>query len=167
MPRDLAALPKGHLHLHFEASMRPATLRDLAAEAEEPVPAWAGFEDFTDFEAAYGQVVALVRSKEHVARIMHEMADDAKADGVVYVEVTLAPVFYAGWFEDGAEGALEFLLAVAAAAELRTGVVIRAMIASARTFPVELAVEDCTRTSADSRRPRSRRPSTSRGGRAC
>ena len=29
--RDLAALPKAHLHLHFTGSMRPATLLDLAA----------------------------------------------------------------------------------------------------------------------------------------
>lgn len=140
--RDLAALPKGHLHLHFEAAIRPATLRDLAAEADAPVPSWSGFDDFTDFEAAYGEVVALVRTREHVARIMHEMADDARADGVVYVEVTLAPVFYAGWFATGADGALEFLLALAAAAERRTGVVIRGLVASARTFPVEQAVED-------------------------
>ncbi len=140
--RDLAALPKGHLHLHFEASMRPATLRDLAAEAGEPVPTWSGFEDFTDFEAAYGQVVALIRSREHVARIMHELADDAKADGVVYVEVTLAPVFYAGWFDTGADGALEFLLALAAAAELRTGVVIRGLVASDRYMPVAPAGAD-------------------------
>jgi aspartate/methionine/tyrosine aminotransferase len=30
--RDLVALPKAHLHLHFTGSMRPATLLDLAAK---------------------------------------------------------------------------------------------------------------------------------------
>jgi adenosine deaminase len=140
--RDLALLPKGHLHLHFEASMRPATLRDLAAEADAPVPSWAGFEDFTDFEAAYGEVLALVRRPDQLERIMRELAEDAVADGVVYVEVTLAPVLHAHLFDGDAEAALAFLLDAAGREEARTGVVIRAMIASARTFPVEQAVED-------------------------
>ena len=30
--RNLAALPKAHLHLHFTGSMRPSTLADLADE---------------------------------------------------------------------------------------------------------------------------------------
>src|SRR3712207_1127741 len=30
--RDLARLPKAHLHLHFAGAMRPSTLRELAAE---------------------------------------------------------------------------------------------------------------------------------------
>lgn len=142
MTRDLALLPKGHLHLHFEASMRPATLRDLAAEAGEPVPSWADFADFTDFEAAYGDVLRLIRRPEQLERVMTEMADDAKADGVVYIEVTLAPVLHAALFDGSAAAALAFLLAAAQREEERTGVVIRAMIASARTMSVEQAVED-------------------------
>jgi adenosine deaminase len=140
--RDLALLPKGHLHLHFEASTRPLTLRDLAFEAEAPVPSWTDFPDFLDFQDAYGEVLALIRRPEQLARIMTELADDAKADGVVYVEVTLAPVLHAGLFGGDTEAALEFLLAAAKREEERTGVVIRAMIASARVLPVELAVED-------------------------
>jgi len=140
--RDLALLPKGHLHLHFEASMRPATLRDIAAEADEPVPSWADFADFSDFEAAYGDVLRLIRRPDQLARIMTELADDAKADGVVYVETTLAPVLHAHLFDGDTAASLEFLLAAAAAEEARTGVVIRAMIASARTGAVEQAVDD-------------------------
>ena len=93
--RDLALLPKGHLHLHFEATIRPLTLRDFASEADEPVPSWADFPDFSDFQDAYGEVLALIRRPEQLERIMTELADDAKADGVVYVEVTLAPVLHA------------------------------------------------------------------------
>jgi adenosine deaminase len=140
--RDLALLPKGHLHLHFEASMRPATLRDIAAEADEPVPSWADFADFTDFEAAYGEVLGLIRRADQLERIMTELADDAKADGVAYVEVTLAPVLHQHLFDDDPEAVLDFLLAAAKREEERTGVVIRAMLASARSGPVELALQD-------------------------
>jgi adenosine deaminase len=140
--RDLALLPKGHLHLHFEASIRPLTLRDLASEADEAVPSWVDFADFKDFEAAYGEVRDLIRQPAHLERIMTELADDAEADGVVYVEVTLAPVMHAHLFGGDSAAVLDFLLAAAKREEERTGVVIRAMIASARTLSVEQAVED-------------------------
>lgn len=142
MTRDLALLPKGHLHLHFEASIRPLTLRDFAAEAGAPVPSWTDFPDFLDFQDAYGEVLALVRRPEQLERLMAEMADDARRDGVVYVEVTLAPVLHAHLFGGDAEAALRFLLAAAQREEERTGVVIRAMIASARVLSVDLAIAD-------------------------
>ena len=41
--RDVAALPKAHLHLHFTGSMRIGTLADLARERGVPLP-----EAFTD-----------------------------------------------------------------------------------------------------------------------
>jgi hypothetical protein len=37
--RDLAKLPKAHLHLHFTGSMRVETLRELAAQHQIRVPA--------------------------------------------------------------------------------------------------------------------------------
>ena len=56
--------------------------------------------------------------------------------------MTLAPVLHAQLFGGSAEAALDFLLARATEAEARTGVVIRAMIASARTMAVEIALAD-------------------------
>lgn len=140
--RDLRALPKGHLHLHFEASTRPATLLALAREAGEPAPSWTDFPDFTDFERAYLSVVALVRSKDQLDRMMREMVEDALADGVVYVEVTLAPVLHAGLFGGDVEAALVHLLALAAEEEQRTGLVIRVMIATARNGAVQQGIDD-------------------------
>jgi adenosine deaminase len=106
------------------------------------VPSWADFEDFQDFQAAYGDVLGLIRTTDQLERIMTELADDARADGVVYVEVTLAPVLHADKFGGDVEAALEFLLAAAKREEERTGVVIRAMIASDRTGPVEPVLAD-------------------------
>jgi adenosine deaminase len=36
--RDLSALPKAHLHLHFTGSMRPTTLLELAATHRVALP---------------------------------------------------------------------------------------------------------------------------------
>ena len=47
--RDLAALPKAHLHLHLEGGMRPGTLRELAARNGMAVPEIRGFGSFGAF----------------------------------------------------------------------------------------------------------------------
>ncbi|MGO2111501.1 MAG: hypothetical protein ACTH31_07795, partial [Pseudoclavibacter sp.] len=47
--RDLRALPKGHLHLHMEAGMRPATLAQLAERVGVVAPPTTGFTGFTEF----------------------------------------------------------------------------------------------------------------------
>jgi len=36
--RDLRALPKAHLHLHFTGSLRPASLREMAVEHHVRLP---------------------------------------------------------------------------------------------------------------------------------
>jgi adenosine deaminase len=41
--RDLASLPKAHLHLHLEAGLRPSTLASLAAKYGTQVPQVRGF----------------------------------------------------------------------------------------------------------------------------
>ena len=52
-PRDLRTLPKGHLHLHLEGSMRPSTLAELADTAGIPVPEIRGYGSFTAFADTY------------------------------------------------------------------------------------------------------------------
>ena len=85
--RDLRALPKGHLHLHLEAAMRPHTLVELCREADVPVPATSGFSDFSEFSECYLSLLAVLRKPENLARLMDETFQDQAADGVVYVEL--------------------------------------------------------------------------------
>lgn len=91
--RDLALLPKAHLHLHLELGMRPATLADLCAQHDRPVPTppqtFGSFAVFNELCIAATEVLV---DAEDWARIADEMCADHVAAGCVYFE----PSFWAG-----------------------------------------------------------------------
>lgn len=139
--RDLRALPKGHLHLHFELGMRPATLADLAARAGAPMPQVRGFSEFGGFGDVVGGVLPLLSRPADFARLAVELVEDAAADGVVYVEPSFWPYAYPDVFPT-AEAAWDTVLPVAEEAGRRHGVTVRWMapIDRVRDTP-EAAVE--------------------------
>ncbi len=138
--RDLRALPKGHLHLHLEGSMRPSTLAELADAAGIPVPEIRGYGSFTAFADTYLAACAVLRTPEDFARLVYEVVEDSVLDGAVWVE----PSFYAPHHRDrfGAdEDIIDMVLdaAAAAAAELDVGVGV--MLAADRTADPAIAVD--------------------------
>lgn len=87
--RDLVALPKAHLHVHLESTIRPETLREIAAANGVAVPErsaeFAGFRQFGDHNAL---VRDCLRRPADFARIAREFCADEAAQGSRYVEVT-------------------------------------------------------------------------------
>jgi adenosine deaminase len=81
--RDLRLLPKAHLHVHLESTIRPATRADFGAPP--PPPAFAGFGPFVAHNAA---VRDRLRTAEQFSWIAAEFCADSAADGVRYAEVT-------------------------------------------------------------------------------
>jgi adenosine deaminase len=81
--RDLRRLPKVHLHVHLESTVRPSTLAALGGSA--PPPSFAGFAAFAAHNAA---VRSCLRTFDDFRRIAYEFSVDAVADGVRYAEVT-------------------------------------------------------------------------------
>ncbi|OXM55269.1 adenosine deaminase [Amycolatopsis alba] len=87
--RDLSLLPKAHLHVHLESTIRPDTLRDLgeangvAVPAEQPV--FDGFRAFGDYN---GLLRSCLRRPEDFERVAREFCEDQVADGVRHAEVT-------------------------------------------------------------------------------
>lgn len=105
--RNLALLPRAHLHLHLEGAMRPTTFADLAqARGERPVE-MGGFASFADFAALYAHAAQLVRQgpRENLLRLVREVVEDAAADGAVWVEPHLNPLTY----QDDPQAALDLL----------------------------------------------------------
>jgi adenosine deaminase len=87
--RDLAALPKAHLHVHLESTVRPDTLRELAAANGLPVPperpaSYDGFRPFADYNGVLRGSLVTAADFRRVAR---EFCAGEAAAGVRYAEV--------------------------------------------------------------------------------
>ncbi|WP_428963139.1 adenosine deaminase [Micromonospora fluostatini] len=94
--RDLAALPKGHLHLHLEGAMRPETLAELAQRHGRAVPPTRGYGSFLAFVDLYVAACAVLRTTEDLQRLTREVVQDAARDGAVWVEPSIYPVHHVG-----------------------------------------------------------------------
>lgn len=139
--RDLARLPKAHLHLHFTGSMRTSTLADLAEQIGVRVPAALldgdpvelapGDRGWFRFQRLYDAARACVRSEDAMRRIVHEAAEDDAAEGSLRLEIQVDPTSYAP-FVGGVTPALEIVLDAARTATATTGVEVAVVVASSR-----------------------------------
>ena len=134
--RDLAALPKAHLHLHFTGAMRPSTLVDIAREQQVRLPPHLLYIDpmnmpadgrgWFRFQRAYDSARHLVRSEATMRRLVRETMEDEAAEGSVRVELQVDPTSYAPWV-GGITPALEIVMDEARAASADTGVDARVL----------------------------------------
>ena len=102
----LRALPKSELHVHLDGSLRPSTVRELAAEYGLPYD----FRSDADVEAVcvvgeqcqsleeylkvFDITLQLMQRREHLARIAFELAEDAHRENVRYLEVRYSPMLH-------------------------------------------------------------------------
>ncbi len=133
------ALPKAHLHVHLEAAMREATLRQWCAEDGIEVPPLVDYADFTAFLGAYGLLIDLLHTPERVGRLLDEVVADAAAQGVVALEFASIPEKAVAF--GSAEEALEFILPAAADAGRRHGVWTGSIVSIDRGAGREHALE--------------------------
>jgi len=134
--RDLAALPKAHLHLHLEAGQRPAMLRELTERYGLPAPEPLD-GTFDTFLRSAKVVFTALHQPEEYARLLREMAEDAVAEGVVWIEAAI-------WLTQGQadrlglpneEAVLAMLLGAARAAEDATGIGLGFIMQANRMHP--------------------------------
>jgi adenosine deaminase len=139
--RDLAQLPKAHLHLHFTGSMRISTLADLAATYgvrlpsalldADPLHVPADERGWFRFQRLYDAARACVRSEADMRRIVAEAAQDDAREGSGRLEIQVDPTSYAP-FVGGLTPALEIVLDAAREASAATGVDIGVIVAASR-----------------------------------
>lgn len=139
--RDLWTLPKAHLHLHLEAAQRPSMLRELCERYGLPAPA-AGDGTFATFLRAARVVFTALHTTDDYVRLVREMAEDAVAEGAVWLEpsVWLTPAQAARLGLPDEAAVLEMLLDATRRAEVATGVGIGLMVATNRMRPPAEAV---------------------------
>jgi adenosine deaminase len=149
--RDVRALPKAHLHLHFTGSLRPATLRELADRHGVRLPdALLGLKPpeltATDergwfrFQRLYDIARSVIRTPEDVRRLLREAAEDERADGSGWLEIQVDPTTYAKWL-GGLTPTVELIIDAAREASELTDVGVAVVIAANRTLhPMEARV---------------------------
>ncbi|HEX6579065.1 MAG TPA: adenosine deaminase [Jiangellaceae bacterium] len=143
MPRDLKALPKAHLHLHFTGSMRHSTLVELAAKHGVGLPDalvedWPPRLSATDekgwfrFQRLYDIARSVLRGEDDLRRLLLEAAEDEAVEGSGWLEIQVDPSGYAGRF-GGITAFTDLVLDAARSAADSTGVGIAVVVAANRT----------------------------------
>ncbi|WP_432547301.1 adenosine deaminase [Kineococcus sp. SYSU DK004] len=140
--RPVQTLPKAHLHLHFTGSMRPATLRELAAEHGVRLPpALDGrrvlslspdVRGWFRFQRLYDAARSCVRTAEDMRRVVLEAAQDDAAEGSRWLELQVDPTTY-GAHLGGTVPALEVVLDAAREASATTPTAVAVVVAASRT----------------------------------
>jgi adenosine deaminase len=141
--RDLAQLPKAHLHLHLAGAMRPSTLVELAAEQGRRLPPELldptgtrldvnAKRGWSRFQRLYDAARDVVAGPREVRRLVREIAEDERAAGSGWVEVQVDPSSYAARL-GGLQAAVEIVLSAMGEAERDTGVGMALVVAANRT----------------------------------
>ncbi|GAA2229143.1 adenosine deaminase [Herbiconiux moechotypicola] len=138
--RDLARLPKAHLHLHFEEGIRQSTLDEFATELGRPTPRMTGFETFIEFDHLAQAAVDVMRTPEHLRRMVLELAEDAAAHGCVWIEPAVWLPLHRRYIGPD-ELTLEILVDASREAAAQTGVGIGWLLATNRNDSPADAVE--------------------------
>jgi adenosine deaminase len=141
--RDVHALPKAHLHLHFTGAMRHSTLIELAERDGLRLPAalteeWPPHLSATDergwfrFQRLYDVARSVLRTEADIRRLVLEAATDDRADGSGWMEIQVDPSGYGNRF-GGITAFTELVLDAARDAEQQAGLGIGVVIAANRT----------------------------------
>ena len=147
----LRLLPKAELHCHLDGSLRPATMIELGLEHGKPMPMpdaeslreFMRVDDarhLEDYLERFAITLSVMQTESALERVAFELAEDAAADGVRYIEVRYAPVLNT---REGLtlEQAVEAPLRGLARAQREHGVVGRVIVCSLRHMPLSVSQE--------------------------
>ncbi|MEO5852688.1 MAG: adenosine deaminase [Nocardioides sp.] len=141
--RNIRALPKAHLNLHFTGSLRHATLLELAERdgivlPDSLVSEWPPLLSAADekgwfrFQRLYDVARSVLRTPDDVRRLVLEAAEDDVRDGGRWLEIQVDPSGYAARF-GGITAFTDLVLDCVRDAATRTGLEIAVVIAANRT----------------------------------
>jgi adenosine deaminase len=150
--RDLLhRLPKTDLHVHLDGSLRPATMLELAGDAGVTLPADDATalgeymhvrqgRDLVDYLARFDITLSLMQAGPAIDRIAYELAADAAAENIRYMEVRFCPALNTRGgltAEQALEAALSGLRRAEAEHEITTAVIVCGL----RNLPVQTSID--------------------------
>jgi len=139
--RDLRRLPKAHLHVHLSAALKPTLLRQLLHHDDETIPDMQSCDGtFATFLRAMATITNLIRTVDDYARVIHMVARDAAAEGVVWLELSTGLRASRLGLPDE-EAMLRVLVEAAAEAERASGVGIGFIVTPSRTRSPEEGIK--------------------------
>jgi adenosine deaminase len=150
--RDLLhRLPKADLHVHLDGSLRPATMLELADDAGVAMPAsdaaaLADYmhvrqgRDLVDYLARFDVTLALMQTEAAIERIACELAQDAAAENVRYMEVRFCPALNMRGGLSG-EAVVEAALSGLRRAESDHDIETAVIVCGLRNLPVQTSIE--------------------------
>ncbi|MGQ0641370.1 MAG: adenosine deaminase [Gemmatimonadaceae bacterium] len=147
----LKRIPKAELHCHLDGSIRPATLAELAREHgvglpdsdPEAVRAYMRVDNAHNLEEylqRFEVTLSVLQSSESLERAAYELAEDAAADGVLYLEARFAPLLNVRNGLTLGE-AIEAPLRGFARAEHEHGIVSRVIVCALRTLAPDVSMQ--------------------------
>jgi len=139
--RDIATLPKAHLHLHFTGSLDVATMVELAENAHVKLPEQltegspfstsATTKGWFRFQRFYDIARRVVASEAAMRAVVDNAARLDAADGARRLEIQIDPTTYAP-FVGGIINALDIVLDEAVQVTRRTGIEVAVVVAASR-----------------------------------
>ncbi|MGH7710727.1 MAG: adenosine deaminase [Gemmatimonadaceae bacterium] len=147
----LQRIPKAELHCHLDGSLRPATLSELARAHGLQLPDWDpeavrkymrvdNAHNLEEYLERFEVTLAVLQTSEALERAAYELAEDAAADGVQYLEVRYAPILNVRNGLTLGE-AIEAPLRGLARAERTHGVVARTIVCALRTLAPDVSMQ--------------------------
>lgn len=145
-------LPKTDLHVHLDGSMRLSTVLDLAAEQGVKLPAndvdglrkamriGENTGSLVEYLKAFDITLSVLQTQDALYRAAYELAADAAAENVRYMEVRYAPLLHT---RQGLRltQVVETVLKGLHAAELEHGIVSRLIICGIRNISPDSSLE--------------------------
>lgn len=134
----LHQLPKTDLHVHLDGSVRPQTLLELAAQYGKQMPRQEAAQladymhvqdarNLVDYLERFETTLSVMQTPEALERIAYELAADAAAENVRYIEVRYSPILNVRegmTLNEAVESSLEGLRRAEEDFGIRSGVII-------------------------------------------